>query len=547
MKFELVSIDKASGGVLAHSHTRVNRKFRKGYKLTDDDISVFESSDLTHVYIARIEKDDIEENEAAAEVARHIAGKYCKIREAFTGRCNLYSTERGIIKIDQRQIDALNMVDPDVTIATIAPWTSVRAGQILTTIKIIPFAITNQTLAKIGELSATVPRPIEVLPFKPHRSGLITTRVANTGDKLIEKGYMAIQERMERCGSTVDQHIVCSHTEPDVSEAIKMLSGQSLSPIMILGAAAISDERDVVPAALVSTGGQIEHVGMPVDPGNLIMLGSLNGKPVIGVPSCARSPKENGFDLVLHRILAGQTIRSRDIMGMGVGGLLNDTSMRPEARTDEGQMGRVHRAAVNVGAVILGAGLSTRMGHENKLLQDLEGQAVIRRVVKQVIDSRATHIVVVLGHQAAEVRAVLDGLEVTIVENSDFESGLSSSLKQGLRALPADLDGFLVCLGDMPMVQKQHINKLIEKFKNAGSSAICIPEFHGKRGNPVLWAARYRDDIAKLSGDVGAKTLLVQFQHHIAPVGIDDDGILADIDTPGMLKEIRQKFNNRKS
>jgi len=230
-------------------------------------------------------------------------------------------------------------------------------------------------------------------------------------------------------------------------------------------------------------------------------------------------------------------------MGMGVRGLLNDTSMRPAARSDEVETQNSLGDTVSVGAVVLGAGLSSRMGDENKLLQDLDGEPVIRRVVKQVIDSKATNIVVVLGHQAPEVRTALDGLEVSFVENSDFASGLSSSLKRGLSALPTDLDGFLVCLGDMPMVHKWHINTLIKKFVAAGSSAICIPEFHGKSGNPVLWAERYRDDIGKISGDVGPKPLLSQFQHHIVPVDFYDDGILTDIDTPGMMSEVRQKFD----
>jgi len=311
---------------------------------------------------------------------------------------------------------------------------------------------------------------------------------------------------------------------------------------MVLGAAAISDARDVVPSALVRAGGNVGHVGMPVDPGNLIMVGSINQEPVIGVPSCARSPKENGFDLILYRVLSGQDIKPQDIMGMGVGGLLIDTSMRTAARSVSQPDATSFRKSVKVGALILGAGLSSRMGHKNKLLQQLDGTPIIRRVVREVVNSEASPVVVVVGHQADKVSAALTGLDVLIVENTDFENGLSLSLKQGLRSLSSDLEGFVVCLGDMPLVRSEQINALIDKFRSAGPSAICVPEYQGKKGNPVLWAIRYKDDILKLSGDVGAKSLLARFHHHTYPVDLDDDSILTDIDTPGMLTEIRQKL-----
>src|SRR6185437_10371961 len=178
--------------------------------------------------------------------------------------------------------------------------------------------------------------------------------------------------------------------------------------------------RDVIPAALTSAGGVVEHFGMPVDPGNLLLIGKARGVPVLGAPGCARSPVENGFDWVLMRLLAGLRVARSDLAGMGVGGLLMEIVTRPQPRisptTDSNN---------NVAAVILAAGRSTRMGGPNKLLAELRGKPLVRIVTEQVLASKALSVTVVTGHQAAEVEKALAGLKVKFVRNPDFAAGLA--------------------------------------------------------------------------------------------------------------------------
>ncbi len=102
--------------------------------------------------------------------------------------------------------------------------------------------------------------------------------------------------------------------------------------VIVFGASALCDFDDVIPAAIRAAGGEVLRAGMPVDPGNLLVLGRLGETPVIGAPGCARSPKENGFDWVLDRLIAGLDVTSDDIAGMGVGGLLMEIPTRPQPR-----------------------------------------------------------------------------------------------------------------------------------------------------------------------------------------------------------------------
>jgi molybdenum cofactor cytidylyltransferase len=192
-------------------------------------------------------------------------------------------------------------------------------------------------------------------------------------------------------------------------------------------------------------------------------------------------------------------------------------------------------AAPRVGAVVLAAGLSRRMG-ENKLLLELEGVPLVARAADAAQASRARPVVVVTGHDAARVRAALGGRAVAFAHNPDYAAGLSSSLRTGLAALGAEVDGAVVCLADMPWVRGVHIDALLDAFAASGSRAICVPSYEGQRGNPVLWPARCFGEIAALTGDRGARSLLERHGELVRHVPVADPGVTRDVDTPAALE-----------
>jgi molybdenum cofactor cytidylyltransferase len=312
------------------------------------------------------------------------------------------------------------------------------------------------------------------------------------------------------------------------------LLGLGAELVIVFGASAIADRRDVIPAAITEIGGQIEHFGMPVDPGNLLLIGSANGVPVLGAPGCARSPVENGFDWVLMRLLAGLKVTRAELTGMGVGGLLMEIVTRPQPRTVADL-----EANRNVTAIVLAAGRSTRMGGPNKLLAEIDGKKLVRIVTEQAQASRATGVIVVTGHQADLVEQALTGLNVKFVRNPDFAGGLASSVKAGIAAVPENADGAIVCLGDMPLISAKLIDQLIETFAPDRGQLIAVPVSDGRRGNPVLWSRRFFKELMTLDGDVGARHLIAKHAEAVAEVPVDGQSAFLDIDTPQALEAAR--------
>lgn len=535
MNFAEIETEKADGAVLAHSIKLQSKMLKKGQRLTAADVSMLLAGGVRHIFVAQLGPGDVAEDEAAATVAKLIAGTGTSIQDASTGRANIHSMSAGLAIVDDERLRRLNRLHESLTIASLPPYAKVEEGQMVATVKIIPFAVPKPVLTQVMEVAGNRPL-VEARSFSAHRAALVITRLPQTKDSVIDKSRDGVRSRLEILGSSLARVVVVEHSVSAVSDAISKLKGEGHDPVLVFGASAIVDRGDVVPAGLVAAGGEIVHLGMPVDPGNLLLYGRLSGATVIGVPTCARSPKLNGFDWVLQRTLAGLDLSPNDIMDMGVGGLLMEIPSRPRPR--EAAAPKPEKSGVQIAAVVLAAGRSTRMG-SNKLLKSVEGKLMIRRTVENVLQSKASPVLVVTGHEDAKIREALVGLPVTFAHNPNYAEGLSTSLKAGISQLPPDADGALVILGDMPLVPVVTMNRLISAFNPEKNRSICVPVFEGERGNPILWGRQHFAEFEGIRGDGGAKVLLVVNTDNVLEVPVRTEGVLTDFDTPDSLNAVR--------
>ncbi len=331
MIFGEIDVALAQGAILAHSVRKGGISFKKGRVLSAADISELSAAGIAKVFAARIDDRDVHEDAAAGLLADAVCGNGVVRQAAATGRANIYSSHDGIVLVDAGLVRVLNRLHEAVTLATLTPFQVVKAGQMVATVKIIPFSAPAGIVDEAVDLAGSGPL-VSVVPFMPHKAGLVLTRRAGMKEALLEKSASVIQDRLERYGSELGDVIEVAHTIDGVADGVRQLKASEHDPVLVFGASAIVDRGDVVPAGLEAAGGQIVHLGMPVDPGNLLLLGKLEDVVVIGVPSCARSPKLNGFDWVLGRVLAGIDVRPQDIMDMGAGGLLMEIETRPSPR-----------------------------------------------------------------------------------------------------------------------------------------------------------------------------------------------------------------------
>ena len=341
MKFGPVSLVDAEGGILAHSLHLGGLSLKKGRRLSDDDLASLREAGVETVTVAGPEAGDVDEDAAAARIAEALADENIRAERPFTGRVNLLAAARGLLKYDPAGLDGLNLVNEAITIAALPSLDPVEPGMMVATVKIIPFfvpgALLDQAVARARELQ------FQAVAYRPSAVGLVQSILPGTRKKVLEKTAKVLRTRVERLASRLAADHRCEHEAEAIADAIRRQIEEGFDLILVAGASAITDRRDVVPTAIERAGGKVLHFGMPVDPGNLILLGQVGAIPVVGIPGCARSPKLNGFDWVLGRLLSGIPVTSEDIMRMGSGGLLsrNGAEEAREALAGSAAKGRV--------------------------------------------------------------------------------------------------------------------------------------------------------------------------------------------------------------
>ena len=328
MRFGPVPLGEAEGAVLAHSVQLSAGRLRKGCILGPDDIAALRDTGVTEVIAARLDPDDLHEDAAALAVAQalvpdpHAAG--LDLRPVGTGRVNLHARAAGVVEVLAHRVNTLNAVDPMITLATVPPWQRLAAGEMAATVKIISYAVPGTSVATACIAGASA---LRLRPAHLRRVVLVETHTGTSAKRL---GVGPITQRLTALGAQLVSQLHSAHHEADLAATLATVTDVDL--ILILTASATSDPADVAPGAVRRAGGTIDRFGMPVDPGNLLFLGNLNGTPVIGLPGCARSPALNGADWVMERLICGVPVTSADIAAMGVGGLLKEIPQRGRQR-----------------------------------------------------------------------------------------------------------------------------------------------------------------------------------------------------------------------
>lgn len=320
-------VNQAEGAILAHSVTLPKGRIRKGVTLSAGHIRQLQNAGVAEVTVARLEAGDVHENDAAARLATALVpdpeAVSLRLSNPATGRVNLFATAPGVAQIAADRINAANAIDPMITVATVPSWQRMDKGGMVATVKIISYGVAEDTLAQAcaaGQGGLALRTPV----FRT--ADLIQTSVA---DESGDKGHAVIGARVSALNVALGGKMVVPHQIVPLRDALAAAKGEVL---FILTGSATSDPADVAPQALREAGGSVIHFGMPVDPGNLLFIGTLGDKPVIGLPGCARSPALNGADWVLERVICGIPVTSTDIMAMGVGGLLKEIPTRPQPR-----------------------------------------------------------------------------------------------------------------------------------------------------------------------------------------------------------------------
>jgi len=521
MYFGNINVKDSLNCILAHTIVVNKKKFSKGSIITEIDKNYFILNKIKTIVCAKLDKNDFHEDEAANIIAENFKNNSIATEKAYTGRANILANKSGLLVLDEEKIHNFNKISDEITIATLNNNSTVKKGEMIATIKIISFAVKANFIQIIK--NSIYKKAISINPYINKKCALILTHYKKKNVKLNAISERRINERLKKLNCSLDVIFNCEHDSKEISKNINIILKKKIDLIMILGSSAIVDIKDKIPEAINFSKGKIIRFGMPVDPGNLLLLGKIKKTHVIGLPGCARSPSLNGFDWVLEKVISGTNITKLNISNMGVGGLLKTLNIR--AKTD------MKSKNYNITNIILAAGQSKRMQEINKLLIKIDNQTMIEKIIDTSLKSAANNTIIVLGYENDILQKLLNKKNITTIVNKDYFKGQSSSLQLGISALKEDCDAAIVILGDMPDISSRLIDQLIENYSPNDNKSIVIPTYKNKKGNPVLIDREFFPDILSIKGDNGAKDIIKANKKYIREIPQKNSAIVQDIDT----------------
>ncbi|MEM7198140.1 MAG: NTP transferase domain-containing protein, partial [Pseudomonadota bacterium] len=399
-------------------------------------------------------------------------------------------------------------------------------GQILGTIKVITFALPKNVLDEMHNLPK-----IGGIRLHAYRGGtvqLLFTEIPGV-TKGLYKAEKIITDRLHGLRYHL-QH--CTRTEHRFDAIIKALQEHEACDLLLISSAsAMADRRDIIPQAIEKLGGTIQYFGIPVDPGNLMMIATLRGTAVLGLPGCAKSPALNGTDFLLQRHASGLVITREYIASLGAGGLLKDIHNRPMPRIAATKT-PPSKNETKTAAIILAAGFSRRFGDDDKLLQIIDDKPLLHATLAPYMQAKEVrHIIVVVQSLDTAIAQSLRNLPVQLVANARANEGISTSIQSGLAALPETYSAAFIGLGDMPNIQITTLHAMIVAHTKQQNALAILPVHNKRIGNPVLVNRAAFPAMMELSGDKGARTLWKNMPHTTYQLSCDDPGIHYDIDT----------------
>ncbi|AOT71270.1 molybdopterin-binding protein [Geosporobacter ferrireducens] len=324
MRSKKVKVEDAIGTILCHDITEIvpgekkGRAFKKGHKITSEDIDKLRRLGKNHLQVVDMDPDDVHEDEAGIFLGKILSGKNVEVSEPSESRVNLFAAADGLLKVNVDALMALNTLE-DVVASTLSNYTIVRKGEMIAGTKVTPLVVKGQILKEAGKIRKEAGEIVSVLPFKALKAGMVITGTEVYKGLIKDAFRPVLTEKVEKLGGSV-AHV--SYV-PDDEEMIKnkILEAAAVCDVVLVSGGMAVDADDVTPKAIASVAEVIKY-GSPVLPGAMFLMAYMNDDTaVIGIPACGMYAKVTILDLIYPRVAVGERIRKEDIIRLANGGL----------------------------------------------------------------------------------------------------------------------------------------------------------------------------------------------------------------------------------
>ncbi len=462
----------------------------KGHIVNDEDIIQLKLSGIKKIFGAEMTENDLDQPTALGI----LSAKLCGDNTAFTigedGISRIVAAQDGLFVCADDRIAKFNRLSPLLFINTVAPYAKVQSGEVIARLELtVPVIAQNSIDELVFSLSGNTELLSVAVP-EVKKTALLYSRFYN--DKIETKHFTSVVKKLVKNFNAHElefqREYDSRHSIEEVADALERVLKEDNEIVFVLAGQRSNSPQDVVPAAVRSIADEIVCRAIPVVGGSDLLIATKRGKRIIVLPYEYASSETALCDHYIKLALVNDKIapfdfsRPQNVM-LPTGQFLPEEEQAALIKPQDPQNGNKS----NIAAVILAAGIGRRAGR-NKLLADINGEPLFLRAVRAAVNSGACPVFVITGYHAEEVETALEDIDVNIIYNPAYHSGIRTSIELGLKSVPNFCRGAILIPADMPNLTPEFINRMLDEFNAAEEKQLITASLNGIKTNPVLWS-----------------------------------------------------------
>lgn len=542
MKYAHYLLTEAIGKILSETIEINNRRFVKGQKLTIEDVDFFKSKGLNSIFAAELADNDINAQTVLGMIAARLCGKNTAYSINETGLCKIISTTNGVLQREDERVAKFNHKHQHLILNTVPAWKQVKAGEIIAELELTAPALSQEDVDEMILYLSGNTELISVNDSYPRKTAFVYVGLS---DSPAETEHFTTQvaeliQNFSALGLKFEGEYRARYEIESVADEIQSAENAGYELIFIVSPCRSISEDDVIPSGMKKYVDELVCSSVPAIGASDMYIGTKRKARIIALPYdyANHDPllhyQEISKAIVLEK-LSQLDFKSEINAPLKEGGKL---TREEKGRLIESHPETDNNAKANIGLVILAAGRSSR-SKRNKLLIETDGEPMFMNAIHAALRSKGSPIFVITGHQHEEIENYLKDEDINVVYNSDYLSGVKTSIRLGLRLIPANCDGAILLPADMPNITEKQLNKMIDAFEIGKEKQVIMMSYRGAKKNPILWSKELYSVADLVPEESELRTVFAEHEDYTKLIKTSKESTLFDVTYPADLEKLK--------
>ena len=542
MKYAHYLLTEAIGKILSETIEINNRRFVKGQKLTIEDVDFFKSKGLNSIFAAELADNDINAQTVLGMIAARLCGKNTAYSINETGLCKIISTTNGVLQREDERVAKFNHKHQHLILNTVPAWKQVKAGEIIAELELTAPALSQEDVDEMILYLSGNTELISVNDSYPRKTAFVYVGLS---DSPAETEHFTTQvaeliQNFSALGLKFEGEYRARYEIESVADEIQSAENAGYELIFIVSPCRSISEDDVIPSGMKKYVDELVCSSVPAIGASDMYIGTKRKARIIALPydyanhDSLLHYQEISKAIVLEK-LSQLDFKSEINAPLKEGGKL---TREEKGRLIESHPETGNNAKANIGLVILAAGRSSR-SKRNKLLIETDDEPMFMNAIHAALRSKASPIFVITGHQHEEIENYLKDEDINVVYNSDYLSGVKTSIRLGLRLIPANCDGAILLPADMPNITEKQLNKMIDAFEIGKEKQVIMMSYRGAKKNPILWSKELYSVADLVPEESELRTVFAEHEDYTKLIKTSKESTLFDVTYPADLEKLK--------